>query len=92
MILGFKLSYEDYLQSVFSKVNKSIGFLKKLQLTPSRKSPVTIYKSFILIEIIVRVYDRASNELCYQSLESLQYSAVVVIIGEITESSSEKFF
>ena len=92
MIIDSKLSYEGYLQSAFSKVNKAIGLLRKLQLTPSRKSLVTIYKPFILIKIIVTVSGRASNELCYQSLESLQYSAAVAITGEITGSSSEKLF
>ena len=47
MILDSKLSYENHLQSVFSRVNKTSGLLRKLQPTLPRKSLVTIYKLFI---------------------------------------------
>ena len=47
MILYPKLSYENHLQSVFIGVKNTIGLLRKFQPTPPRKSPVTIYKSFI---------------------------------------------
>ena len=42
MILDSKLSYEHHLQPVFSRVNKTIGLLRKLQLTLPRKSLITI--------------------------------------------------
>ena len=38
------------------------------------------------------VYDRASNKLFYQSLESLQYSPVISITGAIRGKSSENHF
>ena len=44
MILDSKLKYEYHVQSVFSRVNKTIGILRKLQPTLPRKSLVTIYK------------------------------------------------
>ena len=44
MILDSKLKYEYDVQSVFSRVNKTIGILRKLQPTLPRKSLVTIYK------------------------------------------------
>ena len=47
MILGSKLSYENHLQSAFSRLNKTIGLLRKFQPTLPRKYLVTIYKSFI---------------------------------------------
>ena len=47
MILVSRLSYKNYLQSVFSRVNKTIGLSTKRQSTLPRKSLVTIYKSFI---------------------------------------------
>ena len=46
MRLDPKLSYENHLWSVFSRVNKAIGILKKFQSTLPRKSLVTIFKSF----------------------------------------------
>ena len=41
MILDFKLKCKTNLQSVFSRVNKTIGLLRKLQPTLMRKSIVT---------------------------------------------------
>ena len=42
MILDSKLSYVHHIQSVFSRVNKTISPLRKLQATLPRKSLVTI--------------------------------------------------
>ena len=94
MILDSKLSYENHLQSVFSRVNKTIGLLRKFQPTLRRKSLVTIYKSFIRPHLDYGdvVYDRASKESFHQSLESLQYSAAIAITGAIRGTSSEKLF
>ena len=77
MILDSKLSYVNHLQSIFSRAQKTIGFLRKFQLTLLRKSLVTIYKSFIKPHLDYGdvIYDRASNESFHESLESLQYSA-----------------
>ena len=47
IILHSKLNYKNHLQSVFSRVSKTICLLKKFQPTLPRKSLVTIYKSFI---------------------------------------------
>ena len=59
MILDSKVIYENYLQTVFSRVNKTIGLLRKLQLTPPKKSLVRIYKSFIRrhLDYVDEVYD-----------------------------------
>ena len=38
MIIDSKLSYENHLQSIFSRANKTIGLLRKLQPTLPRKS------------------------------------------------------
>ena len=94
MILGSKLSYENHLQSVFSRVNKSIGLLKKFQPTLPRKSLMTIYKSFVRPHLDYGdvIYDRASNGSLHQSLESLQYSTAIGITGAIRGTSSGKLF
>ena len=64
MILDFKLSYENHLQSIFSKGNKTIGLLKKFRSTLLRKIPVTIYEAFIKphLDYDYVVYDGASHE------------------------------
>ena len=38
MIIDSKLSYENHLQSIFSRANKTIGLLRKLPPTLPRKS------------------------------------------------------
>ena len=74
MILDSKISYENHLQSVFSRAKKTIGLLRKFQPTLPRKYLVTIYKSFIRPHLDYGdvVYERASNKSFHQSLESLQ--------------------
>ena len=42
-----KLSFENHLHSVFSRVNKTVDLLRKFQPNLPRKSLVTIYKSFV---------------------------------------------
>ena len=94
MILDSKLSHENDLQSVFSRVNKTIGLLRKFQPSLPRKSLVTICKSFISPHLNYGdvVYDRASKESFHQSLEHLQYSVAIAITGAIRGKSSEKLF
>ena len=94
MILSCELSHENHLNSVFSRVNKTIGLLRKFQHTLPRKSLVTIYESFIRPHLDYGdvIYDRTCNELFLQILEFLQYSAAIVITGTIRGSSSEKVF
>ena len=94
MILDSILSYENHLQSVFSRVNMTIGLLRKFEPTLRRKSLVAIYKSFIRrhLDYSDVIYDRASNESFKQSLESLQYNTVIAITGAIRGTSREKLF
>ena len=94
MILDSKVRYENHLQSVFRRVNKTIILLRKFQSTLPRKSLVTIHKSFIrpYLDYGDVIYDRASNESFHKSLESLQYSAAIAITGAIRGRSSEKLF
>ena len=94
MIVDSKLSYENHPQSVFSRVNKTIGLLRKFQPTLPRKSLVAIYKSFYRTNLDYGdvVYDQISKESIHQSLESLQYNAGIAIAGTIRGTSSEKLF
>ena len=63
--LDSKLNYENHLQSVFSRVDKTIGILRKFQPTLPRNFLVTICKSFIRPHLDYRdiIYNWASNEL-----------------------------
>ena len=94
MILDSKLIYVNHLQSVFSRVNKTIGLLRKFEPALPRKSLVTISKSFIRPHLDYGdvIYDRVYSESFHQNLESPQYSAAITITGAIRETSSEKLF
>ena len=94
MILESKLSFENHLQSVFSRVNKIIGLLRIFQPTLPRKSLVTTYKSFNRPHLDYGdvVYDRTFNKSFHQSRESLQYSVSIAIEAAIRGTSSEKCF
>ena len=94
MILDSKLIYVNHLQSVFSRVNKTIGLLRKFQPALPRKSLVTICKSFIRphLDYVDVILDWAYNESFHQNLESLQYSAAITITRAISGTSSEKLF
>ena len=47
MFLDNKLNFGEHLKYITNKVNKSIGLLRKLQMSLPRRSLVTICKSFI---------------------------------------------
>ena len=47
MHLDTKLNFQEHLDNIMSKVEKSIGLLRKLQAVLPRPSLVTIYKAFI---------------------------------------------
>ena len=47
LILNSKLNFNEHIESKITKCNKIIGLMKKLSLIQSRKSLLTIYKSFV---------------------------------------------
>ena len=77
-----------------SKVDKTIGLLRKLQAVLPRPSLVTIYKAFISPHPRYRdiIYDQAYKESFHQKLESIQYNAVLAIAGAIRGTSREKLY
>ena len=92
--LDSKLRLEHLLESIFRRVNKANGLLKKLQLTLPRKSAVTICKSFIRprLDYGLVVYDQAFYESFRQNLKSFQYNAAISTTETIRGTSSKKFF
>ena len=45
LVLDSKLNFNEHVNNKINKCNKSIGIMKKLSLTLSRKSLLTIYKT-----------------------------------------------
>ena len=46
LVLDWKLTFNKHINHVLSKVNKSIGLMRKFQSVLARSSLLTIYKSF----------------------------------------------
>ena len=63
LILDSKLNFDERIGSKITKCNK-IGLMKKLSLILSRKSLLTIYKSFVRANLDYTdiIYDKPFNE------------------------------
>ena len=73
MLLDTQLDFQEHLKSIFSKVNKTIGLLRKLQHKLPRSPLLTIYKSFIRPHLDSGdiIYDQAYNASFHQKLEPI---------------------
>ena len=94
MLLHTKLDFQGHFKSILSKVNKTIGLLRKLHSTLPRLPLLTIYKSFIRPNLDYGdiIYDQAYNALFHQKLESVQYNSALAITGAIRGTSTEKLY
>ena len=92
MLLDTKLDFHGHLKSIFNKVNKTIGLLRKLHNTLPRLPLLTIYKSFVRPHLDYGdiIYDQAYNVSFHQKLESIQYNSALAITGAIRGTSTEK--
>ena len=73
-----KIYFQEHLSKVESKVNKTIGIIRKLQNVQ------------LGLTQIMEIYDKAFNESFHAKLESLQYNAALAMTGAIRGSSTEK--
>ena len=89
-----KLSFEDHLNKVESKVNKTIGIIRKFRNALPGSVLLTIQKSFIKSHLDYGniIYNKEFNESFHAKLESLQYNATLAITGAIRGSCTEKIY
>ena len=89
MILDTKLDFSLHLKNIQNKVNKTIGFLRKLQDTLPRTSFITIFKSFIRPHLDYEdiIYDWAYNNSFHQSVKSVQYDTALAVVGAVRGTS-----
>ena len=92
MILNAKLDFQEHLENILNKVNRTIGLLRKLQNILPRGPLLTMYKSFIrpYLDYGNIIYDQHYNNSFHQKVESIQYNAALAITGTIRGSSREK--
>ena len=60
--LDTKLNFQEHLNNGLSKVNKTIGLLRKLQAFLPRQSVVTVYKAFIRSHLIMTPFIKKSSQ------------------------------
>ena len=94
IILDTKLNFHRHIKNILTKVNKTIGLLRKLQKILPRESLLTIFKSFVRphLDYDDVIYDQSYNNTFHQKMESIQYNAALAITGAIRGSSREKLY
>ena len=94
IFLDARLTFEEHLKVITTKVNKTIGLLWKLQKTLPRRVVMTMYKTFVRPHLDYGdiIYDQGYNETFHQKLESIQYNACLALAGVIRGSSREKLY
>ena len=94
IILDSKLTFENHINMVTTKINKTIGLLRKLKNLLPRTALIKIYKAFVRPHLDYGdiLYDQAFNLSFQQKLESLQYRACLAITGAIQGTSREKIY
>ena len=94
LIVYSKLDFNEHIDSKINKCNKIIGIRKRLSLILSRKSLLTIYKSFIgpnrdYADII---YDKPFNESFKIKIEMVQYKIALAITGTMKGTSHDRVY
>ena len=94
VILDFKLTFEEHLNNVLAKFNKTVGLLRKLRNILPRTTLITIYKAFIRPHLGYSdvLYDEVFNDSFKEILESFQYNASLALTGAIRGTSKGKIY
>ena len=94
LILNSKLSFNEHIESKITKCNKIIGLLKILSLIISRKSLLTIYKSFVRtnLDYADTIYDKPLNESFKRKIEMAQFNTALIITGVFKGTSADKIY
>ena len=71
--LDVKLTFDEHLNNVLNKVNKTIGLLRKLQNLLSRLTLITIYKDFVRPHLDYGdiLFDQTYKSSFHEKLESI---------------------
>ena len=94
LILDSKLDFNEHINNKISKCNKIVGVMKKLSSTLSRKTLLTIYKSFVRpnLDFADIIYDKPLNEAFKNKLGMVQYRAALVITDAFKGTSRDRLY
>ena len=78
---------------VTTKINKTIGILRKLQNLLPRTALIMIYKAFVRSSLDYGdiLYDQAFNLSFQQKLKSIRYRACLAITGAMPGTLEKRF-
>ena len=92
VILDFKLTFGEHFNNVLAKVNKAVGFLRKLRNILPR---TTLYTKLSFGHIWTNgdvLYNQVFNNSFKERLESFQYTACLALMGSIRVTSKKKIY
>ena len=94
LILDSKLSFNEHIENKITKCNKLIGLMKKLSLILSRKSLLTIYKSFVRpnLDYADIIYNKPSNQSLKRKIEMVHYNSALIITGAFKGNSRDNLY
>ena len=92
IILDSKLIFENHINMVTTKINKTFGLLRKLQNLLPRTALITIYKAFVRPHLDYGDILYAFNLSFQQKLDSIQYRVCLAITGAIRGTYREKIY
>ena len=77
--LDSKLSFDIHIKTILTKVNRTIGLLRKFQQVLPRKSLIAISKTFIRLRLDYGdvVFGQAYNKSFHHRLKSIQYNTAL---------------
>ena len=92
--LDKNLDFNIHIENKINKCNKMIGIMKRLSLSVSRDSLLTIYKSFVRshLDYADIVYDKPGNVNFESKLEIVQYNAYLAITGAIRGTNRDSIY
>ena len=92
--LDKKLDYNIHTENKINKCNKMIGIMKRLSLSFSSDSLLTINKSFFRpqLDYADMIYDKLYNAIFESKLERVQYNACLAITGAIGGTNRDSIY
>ena len=92
LFLDNKLDFNKHLDEKISNCNKIIGMTKKLSLSVSRQSLLTIFKSFVRsnLDYTDIIYDKPHKGSYIEKIELVQCNACLIINGAFKGTSRER--
>ena len=94
LVIDSKLDFNEHICNKINQCNKIIGIMKKSSLFLSRKTLLTIYKSFVRpnLDNTDTIYDKSFNEFFKTKIETIQYRAALVITAAIKNISLDRLY